>query len=188
MNITKTSILAVALFLGTAFVSKAQTQKFGYLNSMELLSIMPESKKADGELTTLAKGYEDQLKKMDSELQKKVADYQAREKTMGQAEKENIQSDLESLSKRMQSLEQSAQEKIAAKKEDLYKPILEKADKMIKETAKEKGYSYIFDTNSASILYAPEGDNIIGFIKTKLGIKDEPAAKPAPAAPKPATK
>jgi outer membrane protein len=184
----KKTILVVALFLGITFGTNAQTQKFGYLNSMELISIMPESKKADAELTQLAKTYEEQLKKLETELQKKITDYQTREKTMGQAEKENIQADLESLNKRMQTLEQSAQEKLGAKKEELYKPILEKADRLIKKVAKDKGYTYIFDTNSASLLYAPDGDNIISFIKDELGIKDAPAAAPTKPAAKPATK
>ncbi len=180
----KKTVLVVALFLSTALLSNAQTQKFGYLNSMELISIMPESAKADADLATLAKGYEDQLKKMNTEMEKKYNDYVAREKTMGLPEKENIQADLKSLDTRMQDLQGKAQDKLSTRKEELYKPILEKADKVIKEVAKANGYSYIFDTNSASILYAPDGDNIIGLIKTKLGIKNTPAAATSPAAGK----
>ncbi len=145
--------------------------KLGYVNSQELLSIMPEMTKADNDLKTFAKQYQDQLETMGKEFEKKGGEYQAGEKTMSEAVKEVKQKELQSLETRIREYQQSAQEKIGKKKEDLYKPILEKADKAIKDVAKEKGYNYVFDASGGSLLYADESDNLLPLVKVKLGIK-----------------
>lgn len=162
-------MLALGLIMSTA--SFAQAQKFGYVNSQELLSVMPEITKAETDLKAFAKSYQDQLETMGKEFEKKGTEYQTTEKTMSDAVKTVKQKELQDLQGRIESYQQSAQEKIAKKKEEIYKPILEKADKAIKDIAKEKGYSYVFDASGGSILYANEADNILPQVKTKLGIK-----------------
>ena len=79
--------------------------------------------------------------------------------------------ELQQLEERFQSTQQSAQEKVAKKKEELYSPILEKADKAIKDVAKSNNYDYVFDASRGNILYAKETDNILPLVKAKLGIK-----------------
>ena len=162
-------MLALGLMIGTA--SFAQAQKFGYVNSQELLAAMPEITKAGTDLEVYSKQYRDQLEAMDKEAQKKVQEYQAGEKTMTDAVKTVKQKELQDLQTRIESYQQTSQEKVTKKREELYKPILEKADKAIKDVAKEKGYAYVFDTGNGAILYANEGDNILPLVKTKLGIK-----------------
>jgi outer membrane protein len=162
-------MLAFGLMMGaTAF---AQSPKFGYVNSQELLSVMPEMSKADNDLKAFAKQYQDQLEAMGKEFEKKGTDYQTTEKTMTDAVKTVKQSELQALQARIETFQQGAQEKIGKKKEELYKPILEKADKAIKDVAKEKGYDYIFDASGGSLLYAKDTDNILSLVKAKLGIK-----------------
>lgn len=149
----------------------AQSPKLGYINSRELLETMPEIKKADSNLQIYAKSFQDQLQTMSKEFEKKGQDYQAQEKTMTDAVKEVKMKELQDLQNRIESTNQSAQDKVAKKKEELYSPILDKADKAIKEVAKEKGYDYIFDASAGMLLYAKDGDNILALVKAKLGIK-----------------
>jgi outer membrane protein len=165
-------LLAVGLMTTiSSFAIGEAGVKLGYVNSQELLSVMPEMAKADSDLKTFAKQYQDQLETMGKEFEKKGTEYQAAEKTMSDAVKEVKQKELQSLEARIRDFQQSAQEKIGKKKEDLYKPILEKADKAIKDVAKEKGYSYVFDASGGGLLYANESDNILPLVKAKLGIK-----------------
>ncbi len=161
-------LLICSLFVGNAVF--AQT-KFGYIDSRELLSLMPEVKKADSSLQLFAKSYQDQLEGMGKEYQKKVQEYQGQAKTMTDAVKEVKEKELMDLQGRIESTQQSAQEKVAKKKEELYSPILEKADKAIKDVAKANNYDYVFDASSGSLLHAKESDNILSLVKTKLGIK-----------------
>ncbi len=167
----KKFVVMLALGLMMSAASFAQAQKFGYVNSQELLSVMPEITKAEADLKAFAKTYQDQLEAYGKEFEKKGQEYQSTQTTMTDAVKTAKQQDLQTLQARIESYQQTAQEKIAKKKEELYKPILEKADKAIKDVAKEKGYSYVFDASGGSILYANEADNILPLVKTKLSIK-----------------
>ena len=165
-------ILAFGLMTtASAFAIGEAGVKLGYVNSQELLSIMPDMVKADADLKAFAKQYQDQLETMGKEFEKKGGDYQTTEKTMSDAVKGVRQKELQDLESRIREYQQTAQEKIGKKKEDLYKPILEKADKAIKEVAKEKGYDYVFDASGGSLLYAKDSDNLMPLVKTKLGIK-----------------
>jgi outer membrane protein len=161
-------LLACSLFIGSVAFGQ---NKLGYIDSRELLSLMPEVKKADSNLQAYQKSYQDQLEDMGKEYQKKVTDYQAQEKTMTDAMKEVKVKEIQQLEERIQSTQQSAQEKIAKKKEELFSPILDKADKAIKDVAKANNYDYVFDASAGALLYAKDSDNILPLVKTKLGIK-----------------
>lgn len=165
----KKIVLFLAIGLMTA--SSSIAQKFGYIDSRELLSLMPEMVKADTALKVYAKQYSDQLEAMEKEFNKKGQEYQAGEKSMSEAVKEVKQKELQSLQQRYQDLQQSAQEKMGKKENELLSPILEKADKAIKEVAKAGNYDYVFDLSKQAILYAKDSDNMLPLVKAKLGIK-----------------
>ena len=163
--------IVLTLLAGTLMATASMAQKFGYVNSQELLSVMPEMTKADADLKAYAKTYQDQLEVMGKEFEKKGTEYQTNEKTYSEAVKEVKQKELQSLETRIRETQSSAQEKVSKKKEELYKPILEKADKAIKDVAKEKGFDYVFDASAGSMLYAKDSDNILPLVKAKLGMK-----------------
>ena len=147
--------------------------KLGWLNSAMLLDGMPEKVKADSDITKYARSFQEMIDGMGKEYQSKIQEYQGSEKTMTDAMKEVKQKEIQDLQNRIESTQQSAQEKVSQKKQEVYGPILEKADKAIKAVAKEKGYDYVFDASSGggALLYAREGDNITPYVKEKLGIK-----------------
>jgi len=171
----KKYILTLAAGLLASFsafaIGEVGGAKLGYVNSQELLSVMPEMSKADSDLKTFAKQYQDQLEAMGKEFEKKGNEYQAGEKTMSDAVKTVKQKELQDIEARIHDYQQTAQDKVSKKKEDLYKPILEKADKAIKDVAKEKGYDYVFDASGGALLYAKDSDNLLPLVKAKLGIK-----------------
>ncbi len=134
--------------------------------------LMPERAKADTILQKYAKNFSDEIETMQKDLQGKIQTYQSSEKTMTDAMKEVKAKEIQDLQARIEAVQQSAQDKVSQKKQELYTPILDKADKAIKEVAKEKNYDYIFDA-SQGILYAKDGDNIMPFVKAKLGIKGD---------------
>jgi outer membrane protein len=168
----KKIILAIACSFAMFTTALAQTStKFGHINSQELLTIMPEVKKADGDLKTYAKSFEDQLESMSKEYQKKMSEYQAQEKTMTDAVKEVKQKEITDLGTRIESTQKSAEEKVVAKRQELFKPIIDKAEKAIKDVAKEKSIDYVFDLSTGSVLVTRDSDNLLPAVKAKLGIQ-----------------
>jgi outer membrane protein len=168
-NLRMLAALAVAL-LFTA-VAGAQALKFGHINSADLIQSMPQTKTADSTLKKFAESLDSQLKTMTIEYQTKLQYYQSKADSMPDAIKQTKEKELYDLQTRIQDFQQTAQESIQKKKEEIYGPILKKAEDAIKTLAKEKSYSYIFDTSVGAVIFAQESDDIMPMVKQRLGIK-----------------
>jgi outer membrane protein len=172
------SVLAVLLTVAIGFNLNAQTNyKFGHIDSQKLLGALPESEQAQKALEAEGKAIQEQLETMEVEYNNKVNDYVTNEKLpAGDAKKwsdivkADKEKEIQGLGQRIQEFQQTAQKKIATKRNELFKPILEKVDKAIKEVAKENKFTYIFEINSL-LYYSDESIDITSMVKTKLAIK-----------------
>ena len=164
------SRIAIALLLILSF-STTQAQKFGHINSSDLLQTMPEVKKADSALQLYQKSLEDLNESMTKEYSTKLNDYQTNGASMNDAVRQVKEQELGDLEQRIQKFQAEAQDKFAGKKDELYTPILKKAEDAIKGVAKENGYAYVFDTSVGAVIFAQDSDNIMDLVKKKLGLK-----------------
>ena len=167
----KYTLMVLVLFAAGLTTLQGQTLKFGHINSADLIQAMPDTKVADSLQAKYRRSLEDQMKTMTAEYQNKLDAYQKQASTMTDAVKAIKEKELEDLGARIQDFQQTAQESIQKKKEELYGPILKKAEDAIKAVAKEKSYSYIFDTSAGVVLHAQESDDIMAFVKAKMGLK-----------------
>ena len=154
-----------------AATNSTTAQKFGYINSADLIKLMPETRKAEASLQAYVKTLENHFGGLQGDYQKKITEFQSQEKTMIDAVKESKIKDLQDLEVRMQQTQAQGQQQVAVKREQLFKPILDRAEKAVKDVGKENGYDYIFDTNTGSFIYAKEAHNVLPLVKKKLGIK-----------------
>ena len=180
MKKISTIIIVMIAVISSTYAQKAN--KFGYLNSSELIGLMPETAKADSAVDKYAAELDALGQQMYLEYQKKATDAQAKAKTMTEEQLEIVGKELADLEKRITDFQQSAEQKIVAKKDKLYGPILQKANEGIKAVAKANGYTYIFDSGAGSILFAEESDDVLPLLKAHLKL---PEPKPAPAATTP---
>jgi outer membrane protein len=170
-KILKIFVILIAFICATN-VSFAQSKnKFGHINSADLLKIMPGrdsvQKVVDAYLATL----QTQLKNMQTELETKYNDYLANEKTYSELIKASKQKELQDLNDRISTFQTAAQEDWQNKEQELLAPIINKAKKAIEDVAKENGYTYIFDSSVGVLLYFEPSDDIMNLVKKKLGIK-----------------
>ena len=149
-------------------ISSFSQNKFGYIDSQELLLLMPERKTADEEVQTFAKSLESQLQAMTAEYQQSVQEYQANEATYTDLVKQDKVTEITGLEQRIQSFQQNAQQALQSKEQELLEPILQKARQAIEDVASEGDYTYIFDKSVGSILYVKESENILDKVKKKL--------------------
>ena len=77
-------LFVIALFF-VATNLKAQTLKFGHINSADLIQLMPETKKADSTLRKFGESLDGQLKGMTAEYQSKLQSYQSKKDSMPEA-------------------------------------------------------------------------------------------------------
>ena len=149
-------------------ISSFSQNKFGYIDSQELLLLMPERKTAEEEVQTFAKSLESQLQAMTAEYQQSVQEYQANEATYTDLVKQDKVTEITGLEQRIQSFQQNAQQALQSKEQELLEPILQKARQAIEDVASEGDYTYIFDKSIGSILYVKESENILDKVKKKL--------------------
>ena len=179
--IRKVALAMVFALCGGVFVANAQ--KLGYVDLQEVMLAMPEYKKANSDMEKYQKQLEDDLGKLQQEFQTKYKSYEEEGTKLSPTMREFKEKELRQLQERIQEFQQSAQEDSRKKEAELLKPIVEKAKSAIGQVAKEVGYTYVFDSNTAGMLYKPEGDDVTTLVKKKLGIVDAPPA-PKTVAPK----
>jgi outer membrane protein len=108
---------------------------------------------------------------MQTELQSKGQEYQKGQATMTDAVRASKQAELQDIQNRIQSLNQKAQQDVEAKSNELVKPLSDKCRTAIEAVAKEKGYSYVFNSNQTQLIVSPPGDDLTAAVKLKLGLK-----------------
>jgi outer membrane protein len=168
--------VAVLLPLG----AMAQTLKVGHVNSQEIISLMPEIEVMEKSMKEAGDQWESELLKMREEYFAKIKQFQDTQATLSESIKQARQAELADMEQRISTLNQTAQNDLAKKNQDLAAPILEKVRKAINDVASENGYTYIFDIAAQSIIYtSPSSNDISALVKKKLNLKDKPATPAA---------
>lgn len=183
----KISILFVAMIALAASSYAQKVNKFGYLNSLELLSLMPEKAKADSIIDKYGADLDALGQQMYQEYQKKAqkAQTDVEKGLLTDEQKELIGKELADMEKRIQDFQQSSQQKIQDKQDKTYAPVLQKVNEAIKAVAKANGYTYIFDASAGSLLYVDESDNILPLLKAYMKLPEPKVVAPKTgAAPK----
>ena len=147
-------------------------QKFGHLNSADIIQAMPEYKKAQTELQELEKHCTNELQMMESELAKKSEAYEKEKATLPANIAQRREAELQDLYARMQQYYQTSQQDLAQASQEKMNALTEKITKAIKEVGVAGGYLYIFDLASG-IPYISEtlSTDVTGAVKIKLGIQ-----------------
>ena len=145
--------------------------KVGYLNSQQLLSLMPEMQDANEQLEKYARGKERSFQNLTRNYQSKVQELQqkAQSGTLLQAEQEAGVKELSQMEQRIQNMQANSQTDIARKQEQLLAPILSRADSVIKLVGKEEGYTFIYD--APGLLYADTTKNLLPMVAKRLGLE-----------------
>ena len=143
--------LVLMLLMFAPLATFAQ-QKFGHINAQEVMSQMPEFIKARGEMEAKAKQYENDLKAMQDELQRKGQEYDKNKSTMNATKQQETETELNNLYQKYQQALQDNQQSLAKEQQDKMQPITTKLVNAIKAVGQAGGYVYIMDT-SAGIPY-----------------------------------
>ncbi|MCS3796903.1 OmpH family outer membrane protein [Niastella sp. OAS944] len=165
--------------LANAFQADAQG-KIGYISLQELVSAMPEYKKAQAEM----QDYQKALVQQGNEYQQA---FMEKQKAMGtdsikwtSAVKDVKKKELNELYiKWTNFVNQEAQQMMNQHEQELLAPIQDKAVTTSQAVAKENGYAYILPKEQ--LIAFPAADDILPLVFKKLNISKE---APAPAEPK----
>ncbi len=164
-------------------------QKFGRVNSAEVIQVMPEYQTAQKALQTLENQYSQDLQRMQDELKKKSDDYQKEKATLPEAIQKRREQELQDMYNRLMQSQQTSQQDLQKQSQEKMSVITDKVTKAIQSVGQTGGYVYIVDM-AQGFPYISDTltKDVTSEVKVKLGLN--PNAKPAPATPAkaPATK
>lgn len=145
--------------------------KFGHVNSQEILMAMPERVTIENTLDTLQTQWENEMVKMREEYLAKIKEFQDKQATMPESIKQARQSEIVDLEQRISTFNQTASADLQQKQQELLTPVIDKIRKAIEEVGAENGFTYIFDMAAPSIIYqSPKANDVTPLVKKKLGI------------------
>ena len=161
----KLKVLALAFSLLIAGSSMAQT-KIAYVDAETLLYLMPETTIAD----SLVRQY--QTDTIQPEYASLLANYKFKDSVfrdtdhVPKAVRDQAGKELPSYIYQIQNWDQIVQQALDAKQNELLSPVYKKLNDAINAVAKEKGYTYVL--SRSAVLVAPDADNIIALVATRL--------------------
>ncbi len=163
----KSFLLLLAISFLTVFAANAQ--KYGHVNSSEVLKTMPGVDSIQIKLLAFQTELEEEYESMLNEFQTKKDKFDRDAGTMSTAIRQIREKELLDLQTRIQQFQYDVQENIEEKQYELIKPFQEKLQKAVNEVAKEFHFNYIFDVQT--LLYYDGGEDVTPLVKKKLGIK-----------------
>ena len=163
----------IALLLMLILPMSVFAQKFGHIKTQEILTVMPEYTKAQTDIQTMQKQYEDEMKRLQDEINKKFAAYQQEQANLPKNIQERRQKELQELNERGMQMGQDAQQQLQQSWMEMLEPIAKKIDDAIKAVGQEGGYVYIFDLNATQIPFVNEtlSTDVTSAVKGKLGLQ-----------------
>lgn len=173
IKVNKYIFLFAAVLLSYSFSYAQVPQKLGFVDSQTILTQLPESIKAQGDLDALTNKWTAQLDSMTQAYQTALANYQKQANTMPDDKKLAAQQTLIAQEQslidfRRQKFGQGTGE-IYKKQEELFNPVKEKIYKAIEEVAKREGMNFVFDKSGDIILlYADAAFDITYQVLDKL--------------------
>jgi outer membrane protein len=183
-------------FLTAAFITvttlalsgQAQAQtKIGYISTEELVSIMPETAKADSNLQQYRGALIQNAQDKQTALESAIEKFNKDSVSMSSSVKDVKRGELQKMLQELQAEDQRIQQQLQQRQQELITPINRKAFDAIQAVAKENGYAYIFE--KGALLVAPPADDVLQLVAKKLNVKipagrtQPAAAQPRPAAP-----
>jgi len=134
----KLILATLILTLGTTAMT-AQT-KIAHIDAQQLIESMPEYKAAQTSLEKVQKSYETEIKAMMKELETKARQYDGEAATKTDQENQKRIEEIQDMQNNIGAYRQQAMEDLDKKREDVFRPILEKAQNAIQKVGRAQGY------------------------------------------------
>ncbi|MBQ8064820.1 MAG: OmpH family outer membrane protein [Prevotella sp.] len=164
----KMIICAICAFCG---ITTASAQKFGHVNSQEIVQAMPEYTKARTDIETLTKQYEADLKSMQDELQKKADEFDKLAADTPENIKQRRQQELQEMYQKIQQTYQDNQQALAKEQSEKMQAITAKVLDAIKAVGQAGSYVYIMDIASGiPYISTTLSTDVTTEVKKKLGL------------------
>lgn len=149
-------------------------QKFGVVDLEAVFTAMPESTAMQTQLTDTSKKYEEEFQKLQEEVNKLYADFQAIQNDASTPEsiKERRMQEIQEKAQKVDQFRNTAAQDLERLRESLMAPIQNKMNEAIKAVGTEGYFTFIFPKEPSLLLYTgTDVNDVTAQVKTKLGLK-----------------
>ncbi len=148
---------AALLFITIIAANPVSAQiKIGYVDSQKLSESYKESQDAQKQLAEINKGWEEEARNMQRELQTKQDELESQALLLSDEKRKEKEADLQNLYLRFQQFQQEKwgpQGDAYKKQAELMKPVIEKINVAIKKIGTDEKFDYIFDVVGGNIVH-----------------------------------
>jgi outer membrane protein len=165
------AILTIALSVFSTFTAIGQNQKIAYVDVDAITPNMPETKAAKSELEQFKTILQKQLEGEQAKAQQYYTDVMTKiqQGVLAPAQQKAEEEKLMKMQEELQKKALKMEEDMAAKQEELFKPLEEKFKTALTNVAKSGGYAYILDKKL--LLYSDGGEDVTAKVKAQLGVQ-----------------
>lgn len=145
--------------------------KVGTIDSDYIINIMPEAKMVIERSQEYGARLDSSFSIKMEDYKKRVKDFRAKEKEMGELMKKVMVDELTALEQDVKNFQENGNKLMQLKQNELMVPLYKKLNEAISEIAKEEGYSQIFTKEGNQFAYIDENFDITKLVMKKLGVK-----------------
>src|SRR5437773_3203226 len=182
----------ISLLVWTPLV-RGQLSKVGVVDFEKALVESVEGKKSSDRFNATLQAKQADGEKRQKELEDAQRKLQTQERTLSEVAKANLQKDIDRRTTEMQRFNEDSQKELQSMRDELLRPIAEKASALLNQLAAERGYTLVVDVSNPQnnvVWFNPQNDITAELTKridatTPATSNAAPAANPS--APRPAT-
>jgi len=164
-------IILVGLVLLCTNLTKSNAQNIGVLDYKVILYNLPQTKKVDTTLMALKIQYYVLLDRKKEDLQRKYKSYDSSFNVLSIDSKSQKTQVINNLKTELEKLQLKADSTIQAKTNELMFPIYQNFNKAIKEIAKKRKMTQVWDISTNGLLYRDEAIDITNDLKQYYHLK-----------------
>lgn len=168
----KRIFLSALLIISIAFtytISAQTTERIAYINSLELLEVIPGKVAASRSIKDLNQKYKDELAVMQNDYNNKYTDFLANQNKLAESIKLRRMQELYELEQNINRFMKVAQEDVESQEAQLIAPLKERLKEVITQVGTEQGFICIYDmANPAIAFITPNAIDANPLIKAKL--------------------
>jgi len=171
---------SLAILFSLLCVTVTFAQKFGYVDTQYILSKMPEYKEAQAEIEKLAKGWEDEIQQMYSDVEGMEVGLKAEEVLLTQDMRDDRISEIDRKWKETKDYQQQIfgfDGLYFLKKKELVKPVQDEVFEAVERVAKNNRLQIVFDKSGDLVMiYTDPIHDYTDFVLEDLGLVENQTA------------
>ena len=171
-------MMAKRIFLSALFIisiifantiSAQTSEKIAYINSIELLEVIPGKVAASRSISELNQKYKDELAVMQNDYNNKYTDFLANQNKLAESIKLRRMQELYELEQNINRFMKVAQEDVESQEAQLIAPLKERLKEAVNQVGIEQDFTCIYDmANPAIAFITPNAIDANPIVKAKL--------------------